>query len=177
MSVVSKQLFMSMITFILRVQVAQLCTSSISSSPLVFNLTALRRGCSPAWHRLTQFKAAHLKQITFWAGETVLHIGLPPYSLTFHLATQQVCISTNCTFHEKWNGTCIYTEITDSLCFVVRRFPPPHTHRVSSCLSFPILCQIVSVRLVKSAKLEQQSPNLKQDKSNKIKMSDENMWH
>lgn len=55
--------------------------------------------------------------------------------------------------------------------------PPPHTHRVSACLSFPILCQIVSVRLVKSAKLEQQSPNLKQDKSNKIKMSDENMWH
>lgn len=38
---VSKQLFMSMITLNLHVQVAQLCTSSIPSSSLVFNLTAL----------------------------------------------------------------------------------------------------------------------------------------
>lgn len=35
----------------------------------------------------------------------------------------QVCILTNCTFHGKWNRTCIY--ITESLCFVVRRTPPP----------------------------------------------------
>lgn len=163
---VSKQRFMSMITLNLHVQVAQLCTSSISSSSFVFNLTALafwtvQMGLQSGLTQVKPVQGCAAQTNNFlgeWDSPAHRSDNVLSSVSSFSSTTKRLqdCISTNCTFHEEWNGTCIYTEITES-CFVVRRSAPP---RASSCLPFPILCQTVSVGLVKSVKLGQQSPNL-----------------
>lgn len=125
---VSKQLFVSMIPIVLHVQVAPCGTSTMSSSSLVFNLTALAfrtvqtglqssltqinpaQGCTPQTHHFPGGRESPPHRSDAW-------------TLKSTSKWLQVCILTNCTFHEEWNGTCFYTEITESLCFVVRRSP------------------------------------------------------
>lgn len=120
----------------------------------------------PVWRRLTQFK--HLKPITLLEGETLLHIGLTPYSTAYHLSTQQqngckfAFCRTNCRFllRTEWD---LYLHWNHRVfVFCCQKILP----RVSFCLLFSTLGQMVSVSLVKSAKLESQ-PAAGHVKSNK----------
>lgn len=84
------------------------------------------------------------------------------YSLVYHRSAQQqkgckIAFQQTAHFMKSEMGP-VSTLKSPSLALLSE--DPPPSPGVSSCLPFPILCQIVSVRLVKSVKLGQQSPNL-----------------
>lgn len=102
-----------------------------------------KEGCRTAWRRLTQFKAAHLKQITFWEEETILWLSqrsdttlsnVSPLNSTAKCL--KVSILSHWMFHEEW-----YLHWNHWI-FVLCCEEIPSEFSVS----FPlILCQIVSV--------------------------------